>query len=146
LAAVETCPEKRRHEVAREGWPDDFGAKAEDVHVVVLDALVGGIDVMADGRADPRQLAGGNRCAHTGTANEDSTLGLPAEDRLADRPGLVRVIDSLRVRIGAQVHHEVSGEHVEDCVTEMDATVVECDRHLHVWTVPHRRQSTRLAS
>jgi hypothetical protein len=37
-------------------------------------------------------------------------------------------------------------EHVEHRVSEMDATVVECDRHLHVWTVPHRRQSTRPAS
>jgi hypothetical protein len=24
----------------------------------------------------------------------------------------------------------------------MDTTVIECDRHLHVWTVPHRHGMT----
>src|SRR3989442_9638594 len=48
LATIEACPEKRGHQVPREGRPDDLGAKAEDVHVVVLDALVSRVDVVAD--------------------------------------------------------------------------------------------------
>jgi len=40
----------------------------------------------------------------------------------------------------------VTVEHLEDRVTKVDATMIECDCHLHIWTVPHRRQSTLPAS
>src|SRR3954471_17653270 len=40
LAAVEGRIEKRRHELPRQRRADDLGAEAENVHVVVLDALV----------------------------------------------------------------------------------------------------------
>ena len=75
-----------------------------------------------------------------------SALGVAAKDGLADQAGLLRVVDPHLVGVGAEVHQRVPGEHVEHRVSEMDATVVECNRHLHVWTVPHRRQSTRPAS
>ena len=63
LGTVEACAEERLDEVARDARADDFGAEAEDVHVVVLDALVRGVDVVADRGPDPRLLAGGDRRA-----------------------------------------------------------------------------------
>src|ERR1700704_2157058 len=48
LATVESCPEKRAHELDGEAGADHLGTEAEDVHVVMLDALVRGVDVMAD--------------------------------------------------------------------------------------------------
>src|SRR5262249_56281399 len=63
LAAVELGREERGHELACDGRADDLGAEAEDVHVVVLDALVGAVDVVADRRPDPRELARGDRGA-----------------------------------------------------------------------------------
>src|SRR5438105_3269197 len=63
LAAVEAGQQKRAYQIGRERRPHDLGAQAEHVHVVVLDALVRGVAVVADGGADSRQLAGGDRSA-----------------------------------------------------------------------------------
>ena len=146
LAAVEPCRDESRDEVARKRRPDDLRAEAENVHVVMLYALVRGIDVVADRRANPGKLAGGDRRSHAGAADEDPALGIASENGLADVTGLVRIVDPLGVRVGTQIDHRVPFEHVEHGVTQMDAPMVECDRHLHVWTVPHRRQRTRCAS
>ena len=54
LAAVETCREEGAHELRRELAADHLRAEAEHVHVVVLDALVRGVGVVADRRSDPR--------------------------------------------------------------------------------------------
>src|SRR3989442_544439 len=142
LATIEACPEKRGHQVPREGRPDDLGAEAEDVHVVVLNALVSRVDVVADRGANAPQLGGGDRGAHTGAADEDPTLGVPSEDGLADLASLVRIVDPDRIGVGTQVHHGVPGKRVEHGLAQANAPVVECDRHLHDWTVPHRHGLT----
>src|SRR5712691_5797640 len=144
LAAVETCPQEGCDEVAREPGPDDLGAKAEHVHVVVLDALVRRIDVVADRRANPGQLAGRNRRAHTGAADEDAALRVAGQNRLADLAGLVGVVDAVGIGSGAQVHDPgpEAGDLPRKRVAELDASVVECNRHLHAWTVPHRQNTT----
>src|SRR5919108_2399786 len=89
LAAVEAGEQERADEVRGELRAHDVGAHAEDVHVVVLDALVCGVDVVANRGADPRHLAGGDRRADPRAADEDRALGVAAPDRLADLAGLV---------------------------------------------------------
>src|SRR5918996_395171 len=49
LSSVESCPQEDEHELARELGADDLRAEAEDVHVVVLDALLGLVDAEIDG-------------------------------------------------------------------------------------------------
>src|SRR2546423_5980997 len=109
IATVEVCPEEGGDQVLGERRPHDLGAEAEDVHVVVLDALVGGVDVVADGGADPRQLAGCDRSAHTRSADQHATLGVSAEDRLTDLARLVGIVDPNGVGIGSQVDHLMPG-------------------------------------
>jgi hypothetical protein len=75
LAAVERRREERAGELGGELVPHDLGAEAEDVHVVVLDALVRRVDVVADARADPVELARRDRCPHARAADEDAALG-----------------------------------------------------------------------
>src|SRR5439155_14134732 len=79
--AVEGRTEKCFDELARERRPDNLRAEAEHVHVVVLDALVGAVGVVADRRADAGHLAGRDRGADPGAADENCTLGLAALDR-----------------------------------------------------------------
>ena len=98
--------------------------------------LVGGIDVVADGRPDPRELAGCDGRSDTGAAHEDAALSVAAEDRLSDLAGLVGIVDSHRVRIRAEIDDVVPGERLEDGLSKMDAAVVEGDRDFHSWTVP----------
>src|SRR6266540_274057 len=133
LAAVEPRTEEYPDEIGGKLGADDLRAEAEHVHVVVLDALVGGVDVVADGGTDSRELAGRDRGADPGAADEHAALCLTAEDGLADLPRLLGIVDPLGSGVGAQVHDLVPGEHLEHRVSEMDAAMVECDCHLHTW-------------
>ena len=108
LAAVEPGGEKGADEVDGELGADHLRAQAEHVHVVVLDALVRGVDVVADRGADARELAGGDRGADARAADEDPALGVAALDRLAQLARLVRVVDPLGVRVGAEVDDPVA--------------------------------------
>src|ERR1041384_6132194 len=65
LAAVERRGEVRAHELRGELGPHDFTTQAEHVHVVVLDALVRGVRVVADRGADAGDLRRGDRRALT---------------------------------------------------------------------------------
>src|SRR3954447_8646802 len=97
LAAVEPGRDERANQLRRERRPDDLGAEAEDVHVVVLHALVRGVDVVAHRRADARDLAGRDARADPGAADEPAALRAPAPDRVAELARLVRVVDPHRV-------------------------------------------------
>src|SRR5436305_14253959 len=84
LAAVESCPEERVREVGGEARADHLAAEAEDVHVVVLDALMRRVDVVADRRADAAHLRRGDRGADPRAADEDTPLGVAPLQRLAE--------------------------------------------------------------
>src|SRR5262249_48948711 len=51
LAAVEAGVDERAHELGGDGGADDLRAEAQHVHVVVLDALVRAVALVADGGA-----------------------------------------------------------------------------------------------
>ena len=61
--------------------------EGEHVHVVVLDALAGGVGVVADRARMPRHLGGGDRGAHAAAADEDAPirLDLPGSRELERR-------------------------------------------------------------
>src|SRR5438132_2053 len=133
IAAVESCREERAHKLDRETRADHFGAEAEDVHVVVLDALVRGIDVVADRSADATHLRGGNRSADAGAADEDAPLRPAALDRLAELTSLVRVVDPHRIGIGPEVDDLVpSGrKRLEHLLAQVHAAVVKRNANDH---------------
>src|ERR1043165_9161145 len=70
-------------------------AEAHDVDVVVLDALVGRVDVVAERGPDAGDLVGRDAGSDAGPADHDRPLGLAAPDRVADQPGQVREVDRL---------------------------------------------------
>src|SRR5581483_4886368 len=139
VAAVEPRFEKLRDELCGERRPDDLGAETQDVHVVVLHALVRAVPVMADRRADTDHLARRNRRADAGTAHEHGTLRLAALDRFADLTRLVGVVDTHGVGICAEVDDVVAGQCREDGFSEVHAAMVERDGDLH-------RYATRCSS
>src|SRR5438105_5004340 len=144
LAAVEGRVQKCRHEVPGERRADDLGAETEHVHVVVFDALVGGVRVVADRGADPGQLAGRDRGADARTAHEHRALGVAALDRLADLARLVGIVDPNCVGVRPEVDHLVAGEHVEDSLTQVDAAVVEGHRDVHSTSTRAMRPSSNV--
>jgi hypothetical protein len=127
VAAVELGREEGARELGGELGAHDLGAETEDVHVVVLDALVRGVRVMADRGTDPGQLVRRDGGAHAGAAHEDTALGLASEDRLTDLPSLVGVVDPRLRCVRPEVEHLMTllGDRVADALTQLDTTVVE---------------------
>src|SRR5689334_8651753 len=134
LASPELGGQERANQVGGQLGADDLRPEAEHVHVVVLDALVCGVHVVADRGADTRQLARGDRCADAGAADEHATLGGAAEDRLSDLACLIGVVDAHGVCIRAKVDDVVAelGELFENTLAKLDAAMIERDRHLHM--------------
>src|SRR5512133_2041432 len=92
LLAVEAGGQERLRELERERLADDARAEREDVHRVVLDALVRGVVVVADAGEDARDLVRRGRHADAAAADEDRPLGPPVEDRPRGRLGVIRVV------------------------------------------------------
>ncbi len=131
IASVVAGAHEDGNELARHRRADDFGAKAQEVHVVVLHGLVRAVQIVADRGADAGHLAGGDRGACTGTADENTALRVPRLDLLADGTRLVGVVDTNVGAVRAEVDHLVAGKRLENGVTEIDPAVVEsdCDSH-----------------
>src|ERR1700756_2299450 len=72
------------HKFFGEFFTGDPRAQDEDINVVVLDALMGGIGVRAHTGADPTDFVGGDAGTDTAAANENATLGATIEDGFAD--------------------------------------------------------------
>ena len=130
--AAEPRSEERAHELMRELGADDAGAEDDDVHVVVFDALMRGIRVVAHGRAHAGDLAGGDRRADAAAANQHAALGQAVGDREPERERVVRVVDGIR-RVRADVEHVVSvtTEALGDVLLQGVARVVRADDDPH---------------
>ena len=72
---------------------DDARSQTEDVYVVVLDSLMSRIDVVANPRADARNLVRRHADPHATAAEQNPTFSLPGKDRLTHLPCEVRIID-----------------------------------------------------
>src|SRR6476659_6470946 len=68
-------------ELGRDGGPDDAGADAEHVAVVVADHLAGRVVIVGHRRADARDLAARHRAARAAPAHDDAALDLAVHHR-----------------------------------------------------------------
>src|SRR6266536_5577095 len=92
LLAVEPRRQERIGDLERERFPHDPRTEREDVHRVVLDALVRGVMVVAQPGENAGDLVGGGRHADAAPADEDRALGASVEDRARGRLRVVRVV------------------------------------------------------
>ena len=112
LLARKSCREKGGDEGLGELLPDDSCPETKDIHVVVLDALPGGIRVMANRGPDAREFVQGDADPHAASADHDgsiarprSALGTGASKGPGHALGVVRVIVRRVILMGAKVHH-----------------------------------------
>ena len=109
LRAAERGIDERPHEFLGGLRPDRARAKRQNVAAVVLDHLMGGVDVVGDARAHARELVGGDRDAGAAAADQDRALGPSRGDRLADQLGEDRVVVVRAVELGAEHDRFVAG-------------------------------------
>ena len=67
---------KRPHQILREGDANNARSEHKHIHIVVLDALMRRISVMAYSRANAGKLVGRDAGADAAAADEDATLCL----------------------------------------------------------------------
>jgi hypothetical protein len=87
---------------------DDLRANAQQVDIIVLHALVGGVGVVADRGANPGSLVAGDARSHAGAADEQPSIGHAAADGSADGLGDVGEVDRVRP-VGANILNGVPG-------------------------------------
>lgn len=125
--------EEPRHQFLGESGADNPRSEAEDVHVVVLHHLVGGVGVVGNRGPDAGELVGGDRGPGAGTADDDPAIGATVEDRLGHGRCIVGVIDWLG-GVGAEVIDRVTrlGEPRGEVILHGITGVIrpECDSHI----------------
>lgn len=97
---------KRGNEVAGKRRPDNARTETEDVQIVVLHGLPGGVAVVAHGGADAGKLVGGDGDAGAAAAHDDPTVCAPIAQRRGNRLGTVGIVDRRR-GVSAEVQHVV---------------------------------------
>ena len=125
------------HQFAREGGSDDPSPEHEDVHVVVLDSLVCGVDVMTDRGAHPLELVRGHRGADAAAADEHAPLGSPIDHGLAHGLGRIGVIDG-GGGMGAHIDHLVAfpSKKVGHLLLKRETRVIGTHHDLHDFFAP----------
>ena len=92
-------------QVERQPVADDLGAETQDVDVVVLDALVGRVDVVAEGRRMPGILFAAMAAPMPVPHDHDPPIGLAAPDRVTDPLSQVGKVDRLAACVPTSSRH-----------------------------------------
>lgn len=132
--AGELRPEEGLDEFDGDGFADDPGADANDIHVIVFDALVGGVAVVADAGPDAGDFVGRHADADAAAADQDAAVRLSGDDGLADLAGEVGVVDGA-VGVGPAVDDGVPRRDDEggDFGLEREAAVITAEGDAHLW-------------
>jgi hypothetical protein len=132
LLTGESGGEESPGQVFGKSGPDDTGAQAQDVDVIVFDHLMRRVGVVGDGRPDAPDLVGGDAGPRPRTANEDRSDRLPVEDRLSSGDGCVRIVDRVGV-VGSEIEHGVAlvGEEFGQMLLQLVPGVIGGDSYPH---------------
>jgi len=111
---------------------DDAGAQNEHVHVVMLDALVGGVRVVTESGANPAKLVGCDAGPNAAATDEYAAFRLAVEHRAADFLGEVGIVDGGR-GVGTDIENLVALllETLDDELFQIEPCVVTTydDKH-----------------
>src|SRR5262245_5549844 len=97
--------EKSPHQLHRYRLAHDAPAHHQYVHIIVLNALMGGVMIVAQTRAHSRNLVGRDRRAHAAAANDDAAFRSSIADGHASGFGVVRIIHGVTTVVSAEVEH-----------------------------------------
>jgi len=124
---------KSAGQLERQFGADDACAENQDVHIVVLDTLVGGISVVANAGANAGNFVGGDADSDAGAADEDAAGRGAGYDRLAYFLGKIGVIVEWLVRVRPDIDQFVagSGEMVAHLIFEGETGVIASNDEFH---------------
>jgi hypothetical protein len=125
--------QKRLHDIPGHARPRRPAADADDVHVVVLDALACGKMVMDEPGADTWNLVRADRGAHTAAADGHSALERPCRHRLGERDDKVGIVIVRGELVRTEIDDVVPGgaESCDQVPFQGKTPVIGGDSHAH---------------
>jgi hypothetical protein len=109
-------------------------AHADDVHVVILNSLLGGEVIMNQPGADPGNLVRTDRGADAAAADRDAALYLPGSDRAGLRYDEVRIIVTRIYAVRSKIDHVVPGfaKMSNQLLLQTKSTVISRNSNAHI--------------
>jgi hypothetical protein len=115
----------------------DARTQAQHIHVIVFDALMSGIGVMADPRTDAGNLVGCHADADSTAAQQDSAIRAAVKNRLSDLPGKIWIVDGaigIRPAIDDVVSRRLNDG--ADPLLQRKTTMITSQRNSHDFQIP----------
>src|SRR4030095_9709766 len=95
--------QKRLDEIPRYGWSHRPAAHAKDIHVIVLDPLLGRKMIGDHRPANPRNLIGPPRRPHAAAADRYAAIHLARHDSLREGNHIVGIVVALAQAMSAKI-------------------------------------------
>jgi hypothetical protein len=133
LRAAEASFEKCLNQLPGQCWPYHLSAERKDIHVVVLNALVSGEDIMDEPSAYTSNFIGADGCAYAAAAEHDSTIHCARGYGPGQGNHVIRVIVS-----GAQLErsevYDLMGstaQQIRDLLFQSEPSMVRRNSYTH---------------
>jgi hypothetical protein len=124
------------HDLARDLWANNPRAETQDIHIVVLDALMSRVVIVAQASTNAREFVCGDTGPYTTATDDNRPLRSTVSDRLASQPRIVRIVGRRAGLMRPQIHNGIaSGRQLLDHhLFQWKPGVVCCYRDLHAVT------------
>src|SRR6185369_13689503 len=125
--------EKGGDQVPGDARADRAAAHAENVHVIVLDALLRGEVIVDEGGLRARDLVRADRRAHAAAAHGHAAMDRPRDDRTRQRYDEVRIVVARVEVLRTEIGHVVAGgaEPSHEVFLQGESTVIRRNSYSH---------------
>jgi hypothetical protein len=108
LIAGKMTAEKGTDQFRHQRRPDDARTQAQNIHIIMFDTLVSGINIMANTGINPVDLIRRDAGSHPRTTYQDSAIGSPTHDFAPKLFSKIRIVNGLGT-VSAKIYRFVSG-------------------------------------
>ncbi len=131
--AAEFCIQESLGYILRHHWADNARPKHQNIHIVVLHALMRGIVIVAQPGADALEFVRGDGNAHAAAANENAALGFPGTEIFSHQNGVIRIIVRFAGLKGSDIVHGVAEflNKLDQFPFHIEPRVISADRNPH---------------
>ena len=137
--------EKGLDQIPSHAGADGASSHAEDVHVVVLDSLLGGEMIVDEAGTDSLGLIGADRGPHPAATDGNAALDLTGHDSEGQRRNEVGIVIVMTELVGTEVDDFVTGglELGDQLFFQFKSAVIGCKSYAHGGTLVFHQSKAR---
>ena len=120
-------------QIPSHGGTNGAAAHAEDIHVIILNALLGGEVIMDEAGADALGFIGADRGPHPAATDGDAALDLACHESEGHRGDEVGIVVVMAELVGTEVDDFVTGglELGDQLFFQFKSAVIGCKSYAH---------------